>query len=96
EHAEDKGDGDVQMRVSSHRQGTSSRDTALGSRVRESGGVGKPRTKHVVGEQSMQFVPEKKKKKDAPEAEETQELPTRKKERADPRRSASGNAFRGL
>lgn len=85
-------DGNVTMRVSSQRHGTSSRDTALGSRVRESGGVGKVRAAHVVGEQSMSFVPESKKK----EARGVGELPTRSKKDRDARRSASGNTFRGL
>lgn len=86
-------DGDITMRVSSQRSGGApTRDTALGSRVRESGGVGKVRREHVVGEQSMSFIPEgRKKKQDVHE----QELPTRSK-RGDPRRSASGNTFRRM
>lgn len=89
-------DGGVTMKVSSsgQRSGGSSRDTALGTRVRESGAIGKPRSDRVVGEQSVSFVPESKKKKQQQE-EATQELPTRSR-KGDYRRSASGNTFRRL
>ncbi|SPO04865.1 probable nucleolar protein 10 [Cephalotrichum gorgonifer] len=89
--------GDVTMRVSSsQRPGHSTRDSALGSRVRESGKIGKlrPSRGNVVGEQTMSFVPASKKKRDQDHEEERQ-IPTRTK-RTDPRRSASGNAFRRL
>lgn len=88
-------DGEITMKVSSQRDGTSGRDTALGSRVRDSGKIGKVQTKNVVGEQSMSFVPESRKKKQQQKQQGEQELPTRSK-RPDARRSASGNTFRKM
>ncbi|PKS11411.1 hypothetical protein jhhlp_003174 [Lomentospora prolificans] len=79
---------DVVMRVSSSQRG-GMRDSALGSRITASGKITKPRAENVVGEQSMSFVPEAKKKN------KEQPLPTRTK-RTDPRRSASGNTFRRM
>lgn len=83
---------EVVMKVSSSQRRGSARDSALGSRISQSGRVTKPRAENVVGEQSMSFVPESKKAK---KQEQQQLLPTRTK-RSDARRSASGNTFRRM
>ncbi|KAI1846097.1 hypothetical protein JX266_007906 [Neoarthrinium moseri] len=83
----------VEMKVSSSSRGggREARDTAFGSRAQKSGRVTKSRGADVVGERSVTFVPESRKKK----FEETVE-PAAKPRRSDARRSASTNTFRKL
>lgn len=84
-------DDDVVMKVSSSRaEGGRVRDTAIGSRAQKNTRDSKIRSAELVGEKSITFVPESKKKgKPQPSA------PTGKK-RHEGRRSASTNTFRRL
>lgn len=83
----------VSMRVSTSGQGGRARDTALGSRVQKSGRVGKTQQRDNVGERSVTFMPEKKKKgRDDFE----QARPASDNKRSAARRSASTNTFRKL
>ncbi|KAL2115902.1 hypothetical protein VTJ04DRAFT_10157 [Mycothermus thermophilus] len=78
---------EVVMRVSSSTaKGGKIRDTALGSRPQKQTRTAK-KTEDVVGEQSITFVPESKKKKPQP---------TAPAEKRTDRRSASTNTFRRL
>ncbi|KAI0129547.1 WD repeat protein [Xylariales sp. AK1849] len=83
----------VEMRVSSSNRGNGRqmKDTTLGSRAQKSGRVTKNRAGEVVGERSVTFLPESRKKKteQAPE-------PANKDRRSDARRSASTNTFRRM
>ncbi|KAF3761745.1 WD40 repeat-like protein [Cryphonectria parasitica EP155] len=79
----------VSMRVSTSGQGGTARDTVLGSRVQKSGRTGKARQGDVVGERSVSFMPEKKKKN-------RPEQPAVDNKRSAARRSASTNTFRKL
>lgn len=98
--AEDESDGDdepirrdsdgISMRVSSSGQGARTKDIALGSRVQKSGRVGKIRQGDIVGEKSVSFLPERKKKR------EEREQPVPQNRSSAQRRSASTNTFRKL
>lgn len=79
----------VSMRVSTSGQGGRTKDTALGARVQKSGRVGKIRQGDVVGEKSVSFLPERKKKG-------RPEQPATDNKRSAARRSASTNTFRKL
>ncbi|CAN8098448.1 unnamed protein product [Discula destructiva] len=79
------------MQVSMSGQTGRAKDTALGSRVQESGRVGKIRQGNVVGERSVSFMPQRKKKDD----DSDQPSPSNNKRSKD-RRSASTNTFRKL
>lgn len=71
------------------------KDTALGSRVQESGRIGKLRQGgNVVGEKSVSFVPQRN-KKGGDDADLEQPVPSNNK-RSKERRSASTNTFRKL
>ncbi|KAH6647485.1 WD repeat-containing protein-like protein [Truncatella angustata] len=82
------------MRVSSSNRsgGRSAKDTSLGSRTQQGGRVTKNRGSDVVGERSVTFVPENRRRKQAEEVAE----PTYKPKRMDGRRSASTNTFRRM
>ena len=83
----------VSMKISSSEQhGGRNKDTALGSRVQKSGRTDKVRHSEVVGEKSVTFVPEKKKKRET----QTPEQPQSIQKRSEGRRSASTNTFRRL
>lgn len=79
----------VSMRVTTSGQGGRTRDTALGARIQKSGRIGKIRRGDVVGEKSVSFMPESK-KKGRPEE------PASDNKRSAARRSASTNTFRKL
>lgn len=79
----------VSMRVSSSGQAGRNKDIALGSRVQKSGRVGKISQGDAVGERSITFVPESKKK-------QKPEQPASDNKRSAQRRSASTNTFRKL
>lgn len=79
----------VSMRVTMSGQGGRFKDTALGARVQSSGRIGKIRQGDVVGEKSVSFMPERK-KKGRPEQPASDNKP------AAARRSASTNTFRKL
>jgi ribosome biogenesis protein ENP2 len=85
---------DVVMRVTSTQtQGGRVRDTALGSRQQRSGRAEKAQGGQVVGERSVTFVPEsKKKRRDA----EVEEAPAPQRKSSGSRRSASSNTFRKM
>lgn len=84
----------VDMRVSSSNRsgGRALKDTALGSRAQKHGRVVKNRGADVVGEKSVTFVPESRRKQRTEEAPE----PAPKAKRFDARRSASTNTFRRM
>ncbi|KAH8666429.1 WD40-repeat-containing domain protein [Xylariales sp. PMI_506] len=84
----------VEMRVSSSSKGGGRqlKDTALGSRAPKSSRITKNRAGDVVGERSVTFVPESKRKKTAVEVAE----PAPRDKRTDARRSASTNVFRKM
>jgi len=92
--SEDGGDADedgiVMQVTSSKAEGGRTKDTAIGSRVPTSTRSNKPRTSEVVGEKSVTFVPESK-RKNKPQQQESK--PDR---RSKERRSASTNTFRKL
>ncbi|MDA4132995.1 MAG: hypothetical protein OK454_07720, partial [Thaumarchaeota archaeon] len=83
---------DMVMRVSSSAQkgGGRVRDTALGSRVPSSARVSKQRSGNIVGEKSVSFVPETRRKR------EQQPQAPGVNRRTDARRSASVNTLRKL
>lgn len=83
---------DMVMRVSSSAQkgGGRVRDTVLGSRVPSSARVSKQRSGNVVGEKSVTFVPQSRKK-----MEQQPQAPGANR-RTDARRSASVNTLRKL
>lgn len=85
---------EVDMKVSSsNRSGARSmKDTALGSRPQKSERVTKNRGADMVGEKTVTFVPESRRK---PRTEEVEE-PAPKAKRFDARRSASTNTFRKM
>ncbi|KAH7319771.1 WD repeat protein [Stachybotrys elegans] len=87
-----KGEDDVVMRISStQNEGGRIRDTALGSRQQKSVRPSREQQAQVVGERSVTFVPEsRKKKKPVEEAQPT----VRRDNKA--RRSASSNTFRKM
>lgn len=89
---------DVVMRVSSsNREDRSAKDTALGSRPQKTGRVNKSRAGDVVGEQSVTFVPEsRRRKEDEDEEDEEAPRPVTKDRRSDARRNASNNVFRRM
>ncbi|KAF3015885.1 Small ribosomal subunit bioproteinsis [Neopestalotiopsis sp. 37M] len=84
----------IDMRVSTSNKngGRSMRDTALGSRAQKSGRVTKNRAGDIVGERSVTFVPESRRKQKDEEVVE----PQPKAKRFDARRSASTNTFRRM
>ncbi|KUI62222.1 hypothetical protein VP1G_09342 [Cytospora mali] len=82
----------VSMRVSSSGQAGRAKDIALGSRVQKSGRVGKSRHGDVVGEKSVSFLPERKKRREREQPEE----PVSQAKSSAQRRSASTNTFRKL
>ncbi|ORY61358.1 WD40-repeat-containing domain protein [Pseudomassariella vexata] len=86
----------VEMRVSSSNAGSGRhfKDTTLGSRAQIAVRSSKTRPGEVVGEQSMSFVPERKKKQNNQDVPEQQTTKDRRK--SDARRSASGNTFRQM
>ncbi|KAI4604405.1 hypothetical protein KJ359_000543 [Pestalotiopsis sp. 9143b] len=86
----------IDMRVSTSNRsgGRSMKDTALGSRAQKSGRVTKNRAGDVVGERSLTFVPESRRKKKDEEEEVPEPKP--KFNRSDARRSASTNTFRKM
>lgn len=84
----------VSMRVSTSGQSGRTRDTALGSRVQKSGRIGKTQQRDTVGERSVTFMPEKKKKNR--DRFEQQSQPASDNKRSAARRSASTNTFRKL
>jgi ribosome biogenesis protein ENP2 len=88
-----KTQGKVEMRVSSSNRGSGhqSKDTALGSRAPKSGRVTKNRAGDIVGEKSVTFIPESRRKK-----VEEATPPATKDRRSDTRRSASTNVFRRM
>lgn len=79
----------VSMQVSTSGQSGRSKDTALGSRVQKSGRIGKMPQGNAVGERSVTFMPERKKKA-------IPEQPAFDNKRSGARRSASTNTFRKL
>lgn len=79
------------MQISTSGQTGRTKDTALGSRVQKSGRIGKIRQGDVVGERSVSFMPQRKKK----DGGEERPTPSDKKRSGD-RRSASTNTFRKL
>lgn len=79
----------VSMRVTTSGQGGRAKDTALGARIQRSGRIGKTRRGDVVGEKSVSFMPESKKKS-------RPEEPPSDNKRSAARRSASTNTFRKL
>ncbi|KAJ0109856.1 wd repeat protein [Diaporthe amygdali] len=79
----------VSMRVSSSGQDGRNKDIALGSRVQKNGRVGKISHSNAVGERSISFIPEPKKK-------QRPEQPAPESKRSTQRRSASTNTFRKL
>ncbi|KAK7942753.1 uncharacterized protein PG986_011866 [Apiospora aurea] len=94
---EDENTSGVRMTVSSSNQnGRQSKDVALGSRSQKTGRVSKNRG-DVVGEKSVSFVPESKRRKQAQDQDQDMEdaAPQQKRSYAD-RRSASTNTFRKL
>ncbi|RYP76462.1 hypothetical protein DL771_001696 [Monosporascus sp. 5C6A] len=81
------------MRVSSsNRDGRPAKDTALGSRPQKEAQASRSRTGDVVGEQSVTFVPDSRRKPRASTARQ----PDKRDRRSDTRRSASGNVFRRM
>ena len=89
---EDEG---VRMTVSSSNQsGRQSKDVALGSRVQKTGRITKNKG-DVVGEKSVSFVPESKRRKQDQDQDPEDAAPQQKRSNAD-RRSASTNTFRKL
>ncbi|RYP59009.1 hypothetical protein DL769_008718 [Monosporascus sp. CRB-8-3] len=81
------------MRVSSsNRDGRPTKDTTLGSRPQKEARASRSRTGDVVGEQSVTFVPESRRKQRADAARQ----PEKRDRRSDTRRSASGNVFRRM
>lgn len=84
-------DGMVMRVSSSNREGRPAKDTTLGSRTQKAARFNKSRAGDVVGEQSLTFVPEsrRKKKEDIPR-------PATRDHRSDTRRSASNNVFRQI
>ena len=94
------GDDGMVMRVtSSNRDARSARDTALGSRTQKAGRISKARGGgDVVGEQSVTFVPEsrKKKREDAAASPPRDSAASKDRSRSDARRSASNNVFRRI
>ncbi|RYP17999.1 hypothetical protein DL767_009918 [Monosporascus sp. MG133] len=81
------------MRISSsNRGGRPAKDTSLGSRPQKEAQASRSRTGDVVGEQSVTFVPESRRKKRADAARQ----PDKRDRRSDTRRSASGNVFRRM
>lgn len=83
---------EVSMRVSTSGQVGRAKDTALGARVQKSGRIGKIRQGgDVVGEKSVTFMPERKKK-----GRQEEEQPASDNKRSATRRSASTNTFRKL
>ncbi|KAK8115994.1 hypothetical protein PG984_012496 [Apiospora sp. TS-2023a] len=92
---DDDGTNDVRMTVSSSNQsGRQAKDIALGSRSQKAGRVSKGRG-DVVGEKSVSFVPESKRRKQGQDEEMEDAVPQQKRSNAD-RRSASTNTFRKL
>lgn len=86
--------GDIEMRVSSASNvGGRIRDTALGSRQQKTGRLDKQRG-DVVGEKSVTFMPQSKKKQR--QVEEEEEAPAPRQKHRDGRRSASSNTFRRM
>lgn len=79
----------VSMQVSTSGQSGRTKDTALGSRVQKSGRIDKMRQGDAVGERSVTFMPERKKKA-------SEEQPAFDNKRSAARRSASSNTFRKL
>ncbi|RKU48675.1 Small ribosomal subunit bioproteinsis [Coniochaeta pulveracea] len=89
--ANPRGYDDVIMKVSSSNQASGpTKDTALGSRMQKNGRAERTNNKDIVGEKSVTFVPQSKKK----QAEE--EEPAAPTKRSDSRRNASMNTFRRL
>ncbi|RYO85795.1 hypothetical protein DL766_003751 [Monosporascus sp. MC13-8B] len=81
------------MRVSSsNRGGRPAKDTTLGSRPQKEARASRSRTGDVVGEQSVTFVPDSRRKQRADAARQ----PEKRDRRSDTRRSASGNVFRRM
>lgn len=92
---DDDGNNDVRMTVSSSNQsGRQAKDIALGARSQKAGRVNKGRG-DVVGEKSVSFVPETKRRKQGQDEEMEDAAPQQKRSNAD-RRSASTNTFRKL
>ncbi|KAK8045353.1 hypothetical protein PG993_005377 [Apiospora rasikravindrae] len=92
---EDENTSGVRMTVSSSNQsGRQSKDVALGSRSQKAGRVSKNRG-DVVGEKSVSFVPESKRRKQDQDQDMEDAAPQQKRSYAD-RRSASTNTFRKL
>ncbi|KAK6845815.1 hypothetical protein PG987_001003 [Apiospora arundinis] len=92
---DDEATGDVRMTVSSSNQsGRPSKDIALGARSQKTGRVTKNRG-DVVGEKSVSFVPESKRRKQDQDQDMEDAAPQQKRSYAD-RRSASTNTFRKL
>lgn len=88
-----KADEGITMKVSSSGTGgRQAKDTALGSRAQKSERPSKNRSGHTVGEKSVSFVPESKKKK----SRDTVEFDAKEKRSNAGRRSASTNTFRKL
>ncbi|KAK9424375.1 putative NUC153 domain-containing protein [Seiridium unicorne] len=86
--------GKVDMKISSSNRsgGRSMKDTALGSRAQKGGRVTKNRAADVVGERSVTFVPESRRKQRTEQVTE----PEPQAKRWDARRSASTNTFRRM
>lgn len=81
------------MRISSsNRDGRPAKDTTLGSRPQKEAQASRARRGDVVGEQSLTFVPESRRKQRADAARQ----PDKRDRRSDTRRSASGNVFRRM
>ncbi|RYP42173.1 hypothetical protein DL768_010395 [Monosporascus sp. mg162] len=84
---------DMVMRISSsNRDGRPAKDTTLGSRPQKEAQASRSRRGDVVGEQSVTFVPESRRKQRADAARR----PDKTDRRSDTRRSASGNVFRRM